>query len=74
MNLSRMIYTGKVIGRALLSGFSFNRIRQARQISMDLNSSTTGNQSTLEIEVSDSTLDYIDFKRCPSTVSGRCRS
>jgi hypothetical protein len=73
MNLSRIIYTGKVVFRALLSGFRFNRIRQARHISMDLNSAIATDQAKLEVKVSDTAVDYVDFKRCPSTVSGRCR-
>jgi hypothetical protein len=70
MNLSRMIYPGKVVFRALLSGFRFNRIRQARHISMDLNSSTTDKQSTLDIEASDTAIDLVNFKRAVSGKDG----
>ncbi len=70
MNLSRMIYTGKVISRVLLSGFRFNRIKQARQISMDLNSTIATDQAKLEVTASDTAIDFVNFKRAVSGKNG----
>ncbi len=70
MNLSRMIYPGKVVFRALLSGFRFNRIRQARQISMNLNSAIATDQAKLEVKVSDTAIDFVNFKRAVSGKNG----
>jgi hypothetical protein len=72
MNLASIKYANKAIGRALLSCFNFNRVRKARSINMDLNSSAANNEPKLEIDASDTAINLMDSNRAVSTVSGKC--
>lgn len=71
MNIVRIIYTAKFIGRALISGFHFNRIRKARNTSMDLGGGTTSNTPKTKADVSNNGVGYLDGERVVTLTDGR---
>lgn len=71
MNLTQMVYICKNFYRALISGMQFDRIRQAQNISMDLDSSPINNQVQRMNDVNDTAIDLLDGHRVVTGTDGR---
>lgn len=68
MAFTKVIYGCKHICRAILSGFQFNRIRQARNISMDLDNYPQDNLA--QAKTGDYALDLLDGHRVVTGTDG----
>lgn len=70
MKVPLIKYTAKFIGKALLSGFRFNRIKQARNISMDLSSKTVSDNTQAKIDDTNTGFSYLDGDRVVTRENG----